>query len=154
MKPRALFALALLAAACGQEEPHDRDGPGGHDHVAPHGGALVTLGDHFAHIEVTLDPETGALSLYVLDAEAEKGVRVSQEGIDLSVTLDDGTEVAVALRAFGTALTGERPGDTSQFLGAHERLRGLAEFTARIDAVEVRGRRFEAVAVDFPHGDH
>ena len=47
-----------------------------HEHTAPHGGTLVALGEEFGHLELLLNKETGELTAYVLDGEAEKPVRL------------------------------------------------------------------------------
>lgn len=69
-----IFTLGL--PACKKEEPaahdhdhdsdsdhdHDSDAPApesSHHHVAPNGGTLVALGDHFAHLEIKVDHNEG-----------------------------------------------------------------------------------------------
>ena len=71
-------------AVVGEMSPEEAGGmtpapepEGGHEHVAPHGGALVELGEELAHLELVHDPTTGTLTAYVLDGEAEQAVRVS-----------------------------------------------------------------------------
>ncbi|MBK7495896.1 MAG: hypothetical protein IPI28_11060 [Candidatus Omnitrophica bacterium] len=38
-----------------------------HHHAAPHGGTMVALGDHMAHLELVLDSQNGTLTAYILD---------------------------------------------------------------------------------------
>jgi hypothetical protein len=65
-------ALAILGACGDDEDRHDHGneviGGGGHDKLGPHGGDLIELGDHVAHLEVVHDSEAGTLTLHVLDA--------------------------------------------------------------------------------------
>jgi hypothetical protein len=57
----------------------------GHEHHAPHDGTLVELGEEFAHLELVLNAQTGTLTVYVLDGEAEQSVRIAQPEIELTV---------------------------------------------------------------------
>ena len=70
-------AIALLAAAtlgaCSGEETHEAESPthsGGHAH-GPHGGHMIEIGAHIAHLEVVHDEEAGKLTIYVLEADAQ-----------------------------------------------------------------------------------
>jgi hypothetical protein len=126
----------------------------GHDHTAPHGGVLVELGDHFAYLEFVLEPETGTLTMYVLDGEAEKALRVTHETVGVLFT----TPEAIAarpfeLRAKANVLTGETVGDTSQFTLTQDAFVGLTAFTAKVIEVRVKGRSFRDVAITWPE-DH
>jgi hypothetical protein len=69
-----MLALALVMAACGGEsnEHHQETGEpgGGHGaHVARHGGEVIVLGDHEAHVEAVVDHGAGRISLWVYDGE-------------------------------------------------------------------------------------
>ncbi len=150
MRIRALLSMALVAslAACG-EESSGGGGPGGHhEHLAPHGGALQVLGEEFAHVELVFDPKSGRLTAFVLDGEAESPVRVAHPSIDLTV----GGE-KIELRAVASPLTGETVGDTSQFEGASERLRGATQFDGVLRTITARGVKFDDVRVGVPHGN-
>lgn len=165
-------ALALAAAAlapfalsgCGKKETptatakdHDHDHEHkGHEHAAPHGGTLVALGEEFAHVELVLDPATGGLTAYTLDGEAENSVRVKQLTLELEIQIGKDAAaqaVKLSLDAVGSPLTGETPGDSSEFAGQSEALKGAKEFEATLGAVEIRGRKFQGVAFNFPKGN-
>src|SRR5262249_41345089 len=115
---------------------------------APHGGALVELGDEAAHVELVLDAATGKLTAYVLDGEAENPVRIAQESLRFS--LSDGD---VELKAVANPLTGERVGDTSQFEGTSDKLKGAKSFRGVLTTITARGVKFDAAPVAFPGGD-
>jgi len=126
----------------------------GHDHTAPHGGVLVELGDHVAYLEFVLDSETGTLTMYVLDGEAEKALRVTHETVGVLFA----TPEAIAARPFelqarANVLTGETVGDTSQFTLTQDAFVGLTAFTAKVIEVRVKGRSFRDVAITWPE-DH
>ncbi|HMQ15252.1 MAG TPA: hypothetical protein PKC49_04685 [Phycisphaerae bacterium] len=133
----------------------------GHAHVAPRGGALITLGDHFAHLEVLLDAETGVLDIYVLDGEAHGAVRIAQE--TMSVRIEAGTTTAggalaspvlVELHAVPSVLSGETVGDSSRFQGQADALRGLRELSGRLAEVTAKGQALRDVTITWPGGDH
>jgi hypothetical protein len=124
-----------------------------HEHVAPHGGTLVAFGDEFAHLELILDPETGEMTAYVLDGAAERGVSVQQPSLGIDVRPEAGARFAVALAAVENVLTGETQGNTSQFAGRSDRLKGLLRFRGEIRRLTVKGQVFERVSFRFPEGN-
>ncbi len=127
-----------------------------HEHAAPHGGTLVELGEEAAHVEIVFDRKAGRLVAYLLDGEAEASVRSRQPEIAARVERLDVSgrplvgvaPLDLALLAVGDPLTGESPGDTSRFEGAHEELAGLARLRGVLDRVEVKGRSFERTAFE------
>jgi len=147
---RGVLAAALILSACDSKQEEKKSGK--HEHRAPHGGTLVCLGGEFAHLELVLDAASGQLTGYVLDGEAEKSVRLEQKEFSLSVKRNTG-DVSVVLQAVGSPLTGEKPGDTSQFEGQADALRGLEEFDASVVKITVRGREFSSVPFNFPKGN-
>jgi hypothetical protein len=113
---------------------------GGHHHDAPHGGILVELGEHFANLELILDATTGTVTGYVLDGHADQAIRIEQKEIVLR-----GRTADVTLQAVGSPLTGEKPGDSSQFEGRSEALKGTKEFDGTIVRIVVKGRELTNV---------
>lgn len=142
----ALLAAAL--AACGEAPPEDAAPEHGHEHLAPHGGALQVLGEEFAHVEIVFDPKSGRLTAFVLDGEAESPVRIAQPMLELTVAGE-----TIELRGVASPLTGETVGDTSQFEGRSERLRGATQFDGVLRTVTARGVKFDDVRVGVPHGN-
>lgn len=161
-----VLTLALAswigATSCGDghghdhdhDHPHSHDGEG-HVHVAPHGGTLVVLGEEFAHVEFTLDPETGELSAYMLSSHAENPIRLAQESFTLEVTPEDGGEAfELAVGAHADSLSDETVGDTSVFRITDERLVGLDHFEGHIDALTgFKGQDFKDVHFHFPEDE-
>jgi hypothetical protein len=131
--------MVLLIAGC-DSKPAEPPPPAKHAHQAPHGGTLVELGEEFAHVELVFDGATGKMAAYVLDGEVEKPIRLDQKEIVLK-----GKTASVALQAVGSPLTGEKPGDTSQFEGQSETLRGAKEFDATIVRIVVKGKELTDV---------
>lgn len=118
----------------------------GHAHAAPRGGALVELGDEFAHLEVLFDSASGRVTVYVLDGEAVGAVRVSHEALTLTI---EGGET-VTLPAVASVLTGETAGDSSHFEAAVPALAGARRVAGVLSAITVRGITFEGVRVEAP----
>jgi len=126
----------------------------GHAHHAPHGGTLILLGDHTAHIELVLDPEAGKLTAYLLDGHAEHPVR--SEARELVFKFRRGADTAwqdITLAAVGNPLSGETVGDTSEFSGAAEALVGAETFHLRTPALRLRGAEFDTIETSFPEGN-
>ncbi len=123
----------------------------GHHHVAPHGGALVELGEHAASIEFVFESASGTLTAYVLDAHAENPVRLSDGSLFVEIELEGNEEyIPLELRGVASSLTGESELDTSQFRGTEGALRGRDSFGGTIPAVTVLGTEFVDVAFQYP----
>ncbi|MCK6475010.1 MAG: hypothetical protein L6R28_25090 [Planctomycetes bacterium] len=140
---------------------HDHTRGGGHHHAAPHGGTLVVFGEEFAHLELVLDAKEGALKAYVLDGHAENAIRLPQAGIALALSdvrdaenkvLHAGT-VELELAARANELSGEKPGDTSEFAGAAGPLKGAARFKGEVLGVTIKGIEFKRIGFAFPEGN-
>lgn len=140
----------LLLGACDSKEPEKKPPPAVHAHTAPHGGTLVDL--EGAHLELTLDRQTGKITGYILDAEAEKAVRIEQKVIRMIAATKTQT-IVVDLEAVGNPLTGEKPGDTSQFEGRSTPLKDLAEFECQVKEITVKGKLLGAAPFPFPRGN-
>jgi hypothetical protein len=151
-----LLGAAALLAACDGGHDHDH-GPGeeagkAHEHEAPHGGTLVVLGEEFAHVEIAVDRATGAVTAWILDGEAEKAVRVAQPSLSLVATVG-GKAVTVDLAAVANPLTGETAGDSSEFRGSSEALKGADRFEASLGPLSVKGTAFAKTPFRFPEGN-
>ncbi len=156
----AALLPAMLCAACDRSPaggtagpPPDRERE--HVHVAPHGGHLIELGEHFANLELVLDRATGKLTAYVLDGHAGHALRIAQERIEIrprpgadAVPGAATRPTAIELRAVQNALTGETAWNTSQFEGAAAGLEKQARFSGVVSKIEVLGRSFENVAFE------
>ncbi len=160
MIKRFVVAFTVVATlACGASDPTPPTPPASptsptplaadpHAHTAPHGGALVELGEHFGFLEFVLDADAGTLTAYVLDGGAEQAVRIAQPSI--VVTFEAPPTLAgqtLTLAAKGNVLTGESVGDTSEFAVTHPALKALTTFPARVTEVVVKGQAFRDLAI-------
>lgn len=148
MRKLVLMLALALTAGCGHKPAPEP--PHGHEHHAPHGGALVVLGEEVAHVELVLDPATGELRAYSLDGEAEKAVPLAQSEIVVSLTKP---AVRVQLTAQASELTGEKAGNTSEFAGSNPALKNLPEFDGKLLRVDTLGQSFRDVSFNFPRGN-
>jgi len=148
----AAIGLALLLPACSREGERSGAAPAatGHHHTAPHGGALIVLGEEFAHVELVFDPSSGRAEAHILDGHAERGVPIEAAELRFAA---EGIAAPLLLRPVASALTGEEAGRTSRFAGSWPELAGRREFAATLESIRVRGVEFRAVAFRFPEGN-
>lgn len=164
LQPLRLAALATAAAALaacgghGHDHDHDHDGEEhteeGHAHEAPHDGALVELGDHFANVEVLFDADTGTLTVYGLGAHAVKSERAPEESLAVTVAPDDGDAVELSLAPEVSELNGNKVGDSSIFSAQSDALKGWGHFHGKIAKITLLGTSFEDIDFAWPPGDH
>lgn len=153
--PAATSKTASSTPIAATTDPAEPDDEHAHQHSAPHDGVLVELGDHESQLEFVLDPETGLLTVYVLDAHAESAVRLSEPQLSLQIErIGAGPPVRpgreALLDAVGNALTGETPGDSSVFSGVVAELAGATRFEAVLPIISVKGREYRNVRVRYP----
>lgn len=122
-----------------------------HEHAAPHNGTLISFGEEFAHLELVLNPESGELTAYALDGEAEKSVQLAQQEIEIEIEKPNKKTFRLAARE--NALTGEKVGATSEFHVSSAELKNLKEFDAKIAALTIGGREFKNIHFNFPKGN-
>ena len=140
----ALAALLVLTFA-GCSRPESSSG-GGHTHRAPHGGTLVEIGQHAYNLELVRDAATGKLTAYVLDGHAENFIRVTIPSFEL-IAITGGERKPLTMRAVANTATGETVGDTSQFEAQADWLKNTAEFPGLIPSIDIRGTKFDNVAL-------
>ena len=152
----ALLAVGLVVGSLLWNERKHEDfvKAHGHAHHAPHGGALIMLGGHAAHVELLLDESSGRLDAYLLDGHAEHPVRTEARGIELGWRLS-GQDAwqSVLLAPVASALSGETVGDTSHFSAEVPALKGQKAFEVRIPPLRLRGPEFPAIETRYPEGN-
>ena len=147
-----ITALTLFSIASVAEKAEHH-----HEHHAPHDGTLVVLGEEFAHLEFVLTSQTGDITIYVLDGEAENPIRIEQESIELQIVTkknDSNNETSTLLfKPVSNVLTGEKKGDTSEFSAQSDQLKNQDSFEAIISDITVNGVEFNAVEFAYPEGN-
>lgn len=163
--PASLASLAALAfvAGCAQEaaspdaEPAapdaqtttDAESEGGHAHGdAPHGGTLADWGGGAYHVEFTVDHDKHEATVYLLGDDAKTPAPVKADKLLLSI---DDPKFQVEL--LPVPLEGETDGMSSRFVGQHESLGIVQEFSGTISG-EVEGTPYAGTFEEQPHGAH
>lgn len=122
----------------------------GHHHEAPHGGTLTEIGDHFAFLELVHDESAGTLTLYVLDGSAEKAVRVTHHSLTFRLERPGAPALVIDLKARARTLTGETVGDTSEFVGTSDLLKGLKSGRGTLAEIVIKGQTLKDLAMTWP----
>ena len=145
-------AMAVVISGCGEPDEHaGHDHAKGHGHTAPNGGTLVELGSHQGNVEFVRDGAAGKLTAYILDAHAENFVRVPLDTFTLKATVA-GKEETLTFKPVGNTVTGEKPGDTSQFEASAEWIKTTTAFDAVLPTLPVKGTTYTDVKFNFPKG--
>lgn len=119
-----------------------------HADFAPHGGVIVPLGAHTAHAEVVIVPDTGEVSVYVLDNEGQAGQRVAQPTLVVDIETS-GRLVRMEMKAQPDTEAGERVGDASRFAGQSDDLLRAGDAVVTLKWIGVNGQVFSDVVVDW-----
>lgn len=163
--PRAvvpLFTAALVVggvAYCvvmgvGFDEFRTRHGHHHHHHAAPHGGTLIVLGLHSAHVELVFDAATAALDFYALDGHAEQVYTLRAEPFSIEARPDENAPwIPVALAPSEDPADRPTPAFASRFMATVPELAGLERFQVRLPDLEIAGTRYRGVTTWFPEGN-
>jgi len=155
---RRLLSFSLvplyLAGGCASSSPagsfsrpNKAVPPKQHEHKAPHGGFLIELGEEFSHVELLIDHDSGRITAYVLDGEAEQSLRIKQSELEIDL---EAPVISIKLSAVANVMTGETVGDSSEFSGQSDFLKGLDTFYAVLKKISVRGSDFQDVTFKYP----
>ena len=150
---KKLFDIALLvvlaaAIGCSQEngqpaqssneasENTSTSAAGGNGHAhgeAPHGGTIADWGGGTYHVEFTVDHDAKATTVYILADDAQTPAPLKAEKLLLTIN-----EPAFQVELTPEPLPGEGEATSSRFVGRHENLGIVREFTGTISG-EVNG---------------
>jgi hypothetical protein len=149
-----IAVAAVFMSACNRPAAPTGAGapPTKHEHVPPHGGTPVELGQEEFHVELVRDARAGRLTAYVMDGELEKFVRLAEPSLAL-VVKGPGGPTNLVLRAIANAATGETVGDTAQFDGEADWIKDRAVFDAEFPLLKIRGHAYSNVGFNFPKGN-
>ena len=147
--------LVAFAVACSQDNDHDHDHDKdkSHAHDSKMGGKLVDL-DHVVQLEFVLDSKAGKLTAYVWDGHVENAVKVTQETIDVQVRPKGGDAFTIKLAAQTSKLSGNKPGNSSQFEAASDRLKGLDHIEGTVVRIKAKGNEWEGFEFHAGNDDH
>ncbi len=115
----------------------------------PHGGVIVPLGAHVAHAEIVVVPDSGEVTLHVLDADGQPGLRIAQPTVLVDVETS-GRLVRLEMQAAPLEDAGERVGNASRFTARSDDLLRVGEGSLMLKWVGVNGQVYSDVVVDWP----
>ena len=151
-----ICGFVLVFAGCRQEQKTEQSSGNKevpkHEHVAPHGGTAVELGNEEFHLELVLNPATGRLTAYVLDGHLENFVRIQASTFEIDAH-DATGQRSLIFQAVSNQSTGEKAGDTSMFEVTAEWLKSVPSFDGKLKELDIRGRRYTGVTFNFPKGN-
>jgi len=125
-----------------------------HAETGPHGGALVVIGDEAAHVEVTLDAQTGELIAYVYDDEVKKPLWIKQAELTMAITLEGEDKSALPESAVVVLKAREtKDGAAHEFFALVPQLKGAEEFDAVLEAIAIDGTTHKSVNFEYPVGN-
>lgn len=136
--------LALWSCSDGKREEAskpDKPKAATHSHEGPHGGHLLEVGDHIAHLEVMHDESAGKMTIYVLGADA-KSALTGTNSPQIKLSTDSGPKVLST-----TAISGE----AGAFTATNSALMTHAP-EGRI-SIEIGGKTYNP-ALEHHHEDH
>lgn len=164
-----LIAAACLLGAAGCQDaspppkkdapakttPAKTDGSGhGHPHAGhgagPHEGTVADWGGGKYHVEFTVDHDKKESTVYVLGSDEKTPAPVKAADGKLLLTVAE-PSFQVDLKA--APLEGESDGKASRYVGRHDNLGIVREFSGSISA-EIDGTPYAGDFKEEPHGDH
>ena len=143
------------AANAGSEHSHDH-GVGTQDHsvqghghgVGPHEGTIADWGGGKFHVEFTVDHDRQEATVYILGSDEKTAIPIDAATIELAIT---DPEIQVTLQALPQ--DGEPEGKSSRFVGTHEKLGVVQEYTGTMTGV-VDGTPYSGDFIEEAHGNH
>lgn len=153
--------LLFLTASCGgghegHDHAHEKTASAhtshAHEHIPPHGGTPVILGNEVFHLEFVRDPARGVLQAFILDSHMEQFIRIAEPSFQVVATVG-GEKRALVFQPVSDPATGEKPGDASLFEAQADWLKTTAAFDAVLASLDIRGAIFTNVSFKFPAGN-
>jgi hypothetical protein len=149
-----VVVVAAFGGGCSKtetSEPSAKDAAAHHEHLPPHGGAAVELGQEEYHVEFVLDHAAGQLQAFVLDGEMENFIRIAAPSLEVTAKVGGGEE-KLLLRPVANHATGETAGDTSMFEAQADWLKTTPVFEAILKSITVRSTTYSNIAFSYPKG--
>lgn len=122
-----------------------------HEHSSEglHGGALAEWGEEEYHPEFTVDHPAKTATVYILDGSAKKAKPIAAREVSTTIKL----KPPVSMKLVARPQDGDPPRQASRFVGEHEALGKVMEFTGTF-AAEIDGKPYSGDFKEEPHSDH
>lgn len=129
--------------------PHPHKDKEGHSHgEGPHGGTLADWGGGKFHVEFLVDHAKQEATVYVLGSDEKTPTPIKTTEGKLVLTI---TQPAFQVDLTAQPQEGEADGNSSRFVGKHEKLGNTQEFAGTIVG-EVDGTPYAGDFKEEPHG--
>ena len=126
-------------------EKHDA----GHAHGAgPHGGTVLDWGGGAFHLEFTVDHDKKQVVVYILGGDEKTPTPIKAASIQLALN-DPMTELDLV----ASPLDGESNGNSSRFVGTHETLGIVKEFSGTLSG-QIEGTPYTNDFQETAHSEH
>ena len=116
--------------------------------AGPHDGAVADWGGGKFHVEFTVDHDKNEATVYVLGGDEKTPAPIKSEKILLNIK-DPKFQVELAAKP----LDGEKDGLASRFVGNHDSLGKVQEFSGTISG-EIDGTPYAGEFAELAHGAH
>jgi hypothetical protein len=154
----ACSAVVSLASGCGQSSgpapapaknatPPATKEAHAHSHgEGPHGGTLTDWGGGAYHVEFTVDHDKKEATVYIVGSDEKSPAPIKADKIQLVIN-DPMSEVELTAKP----LEGEAEGTSSRFVGTHDTLGIVKEYSGTISG-EIEGTPYTGDFQEEPHG--
>ena len=132
---RYLFLIFLVLGCNKQDLSPPDQGMSDEGYQSPRGGVIVVLGSEELHIEFVHQELSGDLTGYILGSDAKSDKRLKQEEIELKIEIK-GESFNLPLYAQGNVMSGEKVGDSAEFTGQDDRLKGVKNFKVQLKSLK------------------
>ena len=112
---------------------------------------VVELGPEQYHLELVHEAGSDQITAYVLDGEMEKFIRITQPQFQIRVTRPP--HGPLDFHAIESAATGERVGDTSEFVASAPWLKTNAVFDGTLSEIKIAGQAYRDISFNYPKGN-
>ncbi len=142
-----MTALSVGSLKCASAEDKEK-----HEHVGPHKGTLVELGDEEFHAEIVHDDEMGMVTIYLLGSDAKTAVTTDAKDIAINAKVG-GKAVQHKIKPAPTK--SDKAGTASRFISKNKELMELldSDDVAPILRVVIDGKTFNG-KIEHDHDEH
>lgn len=150
--PGSADATGAFTKAAEEAHAHG-DGEDEHSHAhshgaGPHGGTLADWGGGKYHVEFTVDHEKQEATVYVLGSDEKSPTPIRADRISLMIN-----EPEMQTDLLPQPLDGETDGASSRFVGTHETLKTVQDYSGTLTA-EIEGTPYTGDFREQAHEGH
>ncbi len=146
-----MIGLAVLCPGCRPTPPVAEGVITPHLHHSPHGGTAVELGKEEYHLELVHETGSPQMTAYILDGELEKFIRLPLA--EFIIRVKGQNSEMLRFQASGNPATGEKVGDTSEYIASSSWLTNHAEFDGVLVEIKIGTKTYQEVAFSYPKGN-